>query len=195
MELFELDKDFLVKLNVELGTIKEFAEIIKRDQKNYASKKENGEITTVRDKRQARKEFTFIYHFKSFKSSFRNYSEEQRLLQSIRNSELPEGFDYKKDEKLVEAIKKYEEFQVTRSLKAVQAGFKAVDNVTDYLNNTPVTGQNLKDVMATVKSLGSVIDSLKQLEEQVKKELTGEAALRGNARKGSREDRKKFEDI
>jgi hypothetical protein len=114
VELFVLDPATrMVDLNKEwISTIKEFKKILSRDR---ASK---GDMDGRR-KLQATKEFTFIYHFCDYASKFGNYSEEDKFKQCVANSELPENFDYKKDEELLTAMAKYKEMQETPALKVL----------------------------------------------------------------------------
>lgn len=111
-ELFVLNPDtLLVEINKPwITTIKEFRKLVVRD------KGSKGDIDG-RKKLRATKEFTFIYHFVSYKSEFENYSETERAEQSRINAELEDSFDYRKDEDLVLAIKKYKDLQDSPALR------------------------------------------------------------------------------
>ena len=111
IKFFELDKYRVVDLNKEwISTIKEFKKILTRD------KGSKGDVDG-RKKLQAIREFTFIYHYCDYASKFGNYSEEDKLSQCISNADLPQDFNYTKDEDLVAAISKYKQIQETPALR------------------------------------------------------------------------------
>jgi hypothetical protein len=111
LELFTLGKDRLIELNRPwIGTIKEFKKIVSRDRGS------KGDVEG-RKKYQAIREFTFIFHLLDFHSQFSNYSEAERLQEAARNAELPDDFDYTKDEDLVLAVNRYRELQNTPALR------------------------------------------------------------------------------
>ena len=111
IKFFELDKYRVVDLNKEwISTIKEFKKILTRD------KGSKGDVDG-RKKLQAIREFTFIYHYCDYASKFGNFSEEDKLSQCIANADLPEDFNYTKDDDLVAAISKYKQLQETPALK------------------------------------------------------------------------------
>ncbi len=115
VELFVIDPATrMVDLNKPwIGTIKEFKKILVRDRgsKNDAD---------GRKKEQATREFTFIFHYCDYASKFSNFSEEDRYKACQMNAELPDNFDFKKDEDLVAAIMKYREMQETPALKILK---------------------------------------------------------------------------
>jgi len=111
IKFFELDKYRLVTLDREwISTIKEFKKILTRD------KGSKGDIDG-RKKLQAIREFTFIYHFCDYASKFGNYPEDDKEKECAINADLPQDFDYTKDEDLVIAIAKYKKLQETPAIK------------------------------------------------------------------------------
>ncbi len=113
IKFFELDKYRLVTLDREwISTIKEFKKILTRD------KGSKGDIDG-RKKLQAIREFTFIYHYCDYASKFGNFAEEDKIKQCTSNADLPEDFDYTKDEDLVAAIFKYKQLQETPALRVL----------------------------------------------------------------------------
>jgi len=218
VELFKLDtKTRMVDMNREwISTIKEFKKILVRIRSSKGD-------SDGRRKIQAEREFTFIYHYCDYKSQFGNYSEENRLKESIKNAELPEDFDFKKDAELVEAIKRYKELQETPSLKilneakeglhtahkvvrkirtSLETQLEAVDfdeltveedgegNERKTKITDPVTKltQKLQALMKLTNEIGPTLKAIKELEEEVKKELGEKQALRGGKEKGIKED-------
>lgn len=176
MELFILKEDYLVDLNKPwISTILEFKKILLRDKDRY--------------KKRAMKEFTFIYHYTDFKSHYREYSDEERLKESIRNAQLEEDFKLEKDSDLVAAIERYKTLRDTRALKIIRAAFRAVDSVTEYFNTlTIVDADAAKNLMVTIGGMSKTLASLSEMEKQVMNELTEEQGIRGNSLKGLRED-------
>lgn len=112
IELFEIDPEtHMVAMNKTwIGTIKEFKTILKRDRGSEGDM--DGRV-----KLQAEKEFTFIYHFCDFKSKFREYSEEDKLKECLRNANLSDTIDIYSDAALMLAIERYKKFQETATLK------------------------------------------------------------------------------
>jgi hypothetical protein len=52
--------------------------------------------------------------------------------------------------------------------------------------NKPIYKPN--DITNALKSIGGIVESLTKVREQVEKEITQQGALRGQRRKGNRED-------
>lgn len=176
MELFKLNDEFLVDLNKEwIGTIKEFKEVLTRDKDRH--------------KKKAQREFTFIYHALDFRSQFVNYPDGDRIKESLRNADLEEDYKWEKDEKLVNAYNKYEELRLTRSLRIIRGAYIGIDKLTVYLNTMKIEeADEAKTLMTTLGGLGKLIGSIKDLEEQVKRELTEDSGIRGDKTKGFSED-------
>lgn len=100
--LVEVDKDYVT-------SIKEFKALIVRDKGTKGD-------TQARKKLQALKEFTFIYHYCSYKSQFINFPEVERRFQALKNAELPTNLKIEEDEELIQAIETYIALQETPSL-------------------------------------------------------------------------------
>lgn len=137
IKLFELDPmTMMVRLDKEwISTIKEFKVILKRDK---------GVPTqgAGRVKHQAMKEFTFIYHYCDYRSQFVDYSDSERLKESIRNAELPTDFVLFNDAALTEAVKTYLALQDNVSLRylnelkeTLHTGRKVIQKIRKSLEN------------------------------------------------------------
>ena len=90
-------------------------------------------------------------------------------------------------EQLVENIVKY------KSIKVLQAAQNTVDKFIDYFNNIdpeerdPQTGKpiyKVKDIMAEISSLDKVLEELKTLTDQVKKDISAKSKIRAGATEG-----------
>jgi len=94
------------------------------------------------------------------------------------------------------AMEKYKELQRTPSMSLLDAAQRTVHNLTDYLesvdlnerdkNNRPVYKPS--DVTSALKAIGGIVDSLRVVTETVQKEISESGSLRGQRRKGNRED-------
>jgi hypothetical protein len=179
-ELFVYNEEtYLVDINKAwISTIKEFKKLILRDKDRF--------------KKQAIKEFTFIYHYIDFRSQFRDYIGIDKFKECLRNAELPEDLDIEKDEDLKAAIERYSELRMTKTLNIVKSGMIAIDALASYYKTARVTnGKEAKELTGSLKDLGAVIASTKELDEQLMRELKDDAGIRGSKEKGLTEDPEK----
>lgn len=191
MELFKLDDDYLVDINKEwITTIKEFRKLFTRDNGRMVNSKEEGKKWDRR-RDKCRKELTFIYHYVDFRSPFIEYEENERLIKAAENAEM-DIKDIEKDEDLQLAIAKYRELQETRSLKLVNSGYKALDLIRKtldrYGNADGADVETAINVGKLINDLPKNIKTLKELDAQVKAELSDKQELRGGSEKGFDED-------
>ncbi len=182
MELFKLNDDFMVDLNKEWIQLHEpFRKIYLRDKGNTSNHYKG------RFKFQAQKEFTYIYLLCDYRSNLINYSEEDRKVEAKRVSGLESS--WKPDKELNDAIEHYKALQSTRSLRLLEACHKKIDNLTKLLNaddeelDIKVLGETIK----SMSDLGKLLKTLKDLEEQTKKELSETGSGRGNVEIGENE--------
>lgn len=184
VKLFELNPSTrMVDLDKEwISTIKEFRTILKRD------KGSPGDVQG-RNKQQAMREFTFIYHYCDYRSQFINYSHKDRLKKALKNAELDENLDIKKDEELMQAIEVYKALQETPALKiltelleGIHVGYKVVNKIRTDLEEKldsldvetmveeKVGGKTIYvDPLVRIKNrLDSIIDVANQLPKTLK---------------------------
>lgn len=212
-DIFEFDQNtFLVNLRKEnLSTIKEFKTLIKRDKGSPGD-------TQGRLKLKATREFTFIYHYCSYKSEFINYPERQRLQEALKNAELDEKTDIYADKELMEAIEVYRVLQETPALKlmtelleGLHVSHKVIKKIRQDLERKideitvdevevedggktklvdPIVRLNerLKMIMDTARELPKTLKAITDLQEAVKKEMGEGSRLRGDSTKGTTED-------
>lgn len=182
MELFKLNDDFLVDINREWIQLHEaFRKVYLRDKGN------NSQHYKGRFKFQAQKEFTYIYLLCDYRSNLVQYSEYEREVQSRKDAGLETS--WKPDKEVKDAIEKYKELQQTRPLKLLQACFKKIDNLTELLGKDQVAIdiKDLGDVIKIMNEMGKTLRSLKELENDVKKELSETGIGRGNIELGENE--------
>lgn len=178
--LISVDEQGNPIINPETRAIPVFKEIIRRDK--------------TRGKSKCMQEFSYIYHMCSFSSYCEELPEEERHAEAGRASGL--GEKYKPDKVVEEAMDFYERAQDTRSLRLLRSAYRTADELEEYYRSVDFTmkdksGKPIYDaikVMSSVKELGTFIDKLKALEEQVKAELSQSSGVAGGHDKHLFED-------
>lgn len=176
-----------VELNVpELILIDEFHALM--DNKRNVCKEDKEGIQHLR----AFREFTYIWLALDWQSLYADYAEQDRHKEALKDSSITE--DEFNDPIFRAACRKYRELQnATRSIKVLRAAQLTVDKFIDYFTNIDPeerdvqTGKpiyKVKDIMTEISSLDKVLEELKTLEEQVKKEIAEKSKLRAGAKQG-----------
>ena len=173
-----------VELNTpEILLIREFAALmdIKR---NKCKEDPEGKY-----KLRAFREFTYIYLAIDWMSPYRDYYEQDRHQEALRDANITE--EEFNNLEFRAACRKYRALQdETRSIKLLKAAQNVIDKFVDYFNNIDVeerdeqTGKPIyktKDVMAEISSLHKVHEELVILESQVKKEISETSSIRAGA--------------
>jgi len=189
MEWFEYDKvsGELIINDVGILLTKEFTAL--RDPKRNITKTDKtGAKRTLNFK-----ELKYIYLFFDWGSPyFGKMAEQERHDEAFKDSELTdeefEDFTFKA------ACQKYDEIQEANlSLQLLKAAQEAVRSVSYQLKNVdlnerdPLSGKPIfknKDVIAEIKGCKDLLISLRELENQVKKELDPASGLRGDTEAG-----------
>jgi len=188
MKFFIYDKGSgNVEINdVSILLVKEFATLID-PKRNITKSDKTGNARTL-----AFKEFKYIYLFFDWESPYFSMAEQERHEEAFKDSELTdeqfEDFTFK------EACRKYDEIQESNlSLQLLKSAQEAVRSVSYQLKHVdlnerdPLSGKPIfknKDVIAEIKGCKDLLISLKELENQVKKELDPGAGLRGDTEAG-----------
>lgn len=173
-----------VELNTpEILLIREFAALM--DVKRNKCK----EDPEGKYKLRAFREFTYIYLAIDWMSPYRDYYEQDRHQEALRDANITEE-EFNNPE-FRAACRKYRALQdETRSIKLLKAAQNVIDKFVDYFNNIDVeerdeqTGKPIyktKDVMAEISSLHKVHEELVILESQVKKEISETSSIRAGA--------------
>ena len=141
---------------------------------------------------RAFKEFKYIWLAIDWESFYRDYSEQDRHQESLKDANLTE--EEFNDPIFREACRKYRNLQEShRSIKILQASQLMVDKFIDYFTNIDPEERDLqtgkpiwkvKDIQTELQNLPKVLDELKQVEQQVKKEMEEQSQLRGGAVEG-----------
>lgn len=177
----------IVELNVpEILLIKEFADLM-LPERNICSEDPKGELHL-----RAFREFTYMFLAIYWNSPYADYSEQEKHQEALKDARITE--DEFNDPIFRCACRKYRNLQDSnRSIKMLQAAQSTVDKFIDYFNNIdpeerdPLTGKpifKVKDIMAEISSLSKVHDELSHLEQQVKKDIVEQSAIRGGAQDG-----------
>lgn len=143
-------------------------------------------------KERAFREFTYIYLALDWESPYFNTPEQERHLVSLQDSGLTtEEFE---DESFKNACRKYNELQNSSiSIRLLKSAMASVETLIFYLQNVDVNERNpldgkpiykTKDLIAEIKGCKDVVIGIRELEQQVKKELETDTGLRGNAEAG-----------
>ena len=181
MNLFKYEDNKIV-VDVELRLIPEFRKLIAKDKDRF--------------KKDALKEFAFIYFMYDYKSPYAVYSEEERFERVKKECELEK--EWKVDKTLQEAIDKYLELLETptvKSLKSLRESLLTSSKVIDVLRKTiekkvlqdeEIADDNIEEAVTLLdkllklgSSLPTTINSLQQLEEKVKAEQSLDKKIRG----------------
>lgn len=177
MKLFVYDNvNNILELNEpEILLIKEFKALFDRDKS--------------KNKDRAFKELTYIYLALDWSSIYSQYDESERHQESLNDSGLTEKeFN---DPTFREACRKFRDLQNSnKSYKLLQAARTAADKLIDYFevlvdfearkeDGTPI--YKAKDVIAELKTVGDVHETLKTLEQVIQKDLQGKSTLRAGA--------------
>ena len=173
-----------VELNTpEILLIREFAALM--DVKRNKCK----EDPEGKYKLRAFREFTYIYLAIDWMSPYRDYYEQDRHQEALRDANITEE-EFNNPE-FRTACRKYRALQdETRSIKLLKAAQNTVDRFIDYFNNTVDLDERdqqgkpifkTKDVMAEIANLHKVHEALVILESQVKKEISETSSIRAGA--------------
>lgn len=187
MRLFR-EESFKVVVDTELKLIPEFKALLTRDR--------------TKDKKEALKEFSYIYFIHDHKSPYYIYPEDERRLRVSTDTGL--GKDYKPDEKVQAAVAKYLELSKTptlKSLTSIREGLLTSSRLIDSLReriDAALADPDLEDIDPVVRSvtrmleisekLPKAIENITTLEEKVRKEESNDTRIKGGGKKGLFED-------
>ena len=188
MKFFKYDQaNGVVKLNDEgILLVKEFTHLIESDRNKHNKDK------TGKNKDRAFREFTFLYLFFDWESPYFQYTEHAKYEEAKKDAELS---DVEMGDTIFKAAcRKYDEIQnASRIAKLLKSSYNTIDKITHYLDTLDlnerdeVTGKPIfktKDVIMEIGSASKLIEAIKTLEIQFKKEADLDTSLRGDKTKG-----------
>lgn len=177
------------KVELEKGEfllIREFSALME-DTRNICK-----EDPTGKQHLRAFREFTYIWLAIDWESFYKDYSNQDRHKESLKDAHLTE--EEWNDPIFREACRKYKNLQEeNRSIKILKASQRTVDKFIDYFNNIDPeerdenTGKpiwKVKDIQVELSNLPKVLDELKDIESRVKREMEEQSQLRGGATEG-----------
>ena len=141
---------------------------------------------------RAHREFTYIYLAIDWKSPYSNYSNQEKHEAALKDAHITE--EEWNNPEFRAACRKYVALQDSnRYVRLLQSAQTVTDKIIDYFNNIDIeerdeqTGKyvnKVSDVQKAMKEAADQIETLKQIEALVKKEMTEQSQIRGGAVEG-----------
>ena len=141
---------------------------------------------------RADREFTYIYLAIDWKSPYSGYSNQERHEAALKDGDITE--EEWENPEFRAACRKYVAMQDSnRYVRLLQAAQEVTDKIIDYFQNINLeerdeqTGKyvnKVSDVQKAMKEAADQIETLKQIESLVKKEITEQSQIRGGAVEG-----------
>ena len=140
---------------------------------------------------RADREFTYIYLAIDWKSPYANYSNQEKHEAALKDAHITE--EEWNNSEFRAACRKYVALQDSnRYVRLLQAAQEVTDKIIDYFHNVDLQEQDeqgkylvkVKDVQAAMKEAADQIETLKQIESLVKKEVMEQSQIRGGAVEG-----------
>ena len=190
-ELFDIGENNMATLNkVWLTMIPEFRRLLARDKGGPGD-------GSGKYKKQAQREFTFIYLMYDFRSPYENWATHLREEQSLKDAGIERG-RMMSDGDLWAAISKYKKLldEASISLKSYRKHKNSAEDLDNYIEHMDLTERtqggakvySVKEKQEAINGMPKVHETLRKWEQSVKEELSGETGLRGEAEKGEDED-------
>jgi hypothetical protein len=189
--LFEVGDNNMATLNKPWITlIPEFRRLLARDKGGPGD-------GSGKYKKQATREFTYIFHLLDFHSPLENYPKEERKKLALEFADL-KATDVDNDPDFQDALARYKDLldNCSTSLQTLRAMRNARQAMNTYLDSVDFTEKGDKGVL--VHSVKQVQDNiigmpkaqaaLDEMEEKVKQEMMDTFEMRGGAEKGAEED-------
>jgi hypothetical protein len=125
--------------------------------------------------------FSYIFNLVDYRSPYCIYDDEQRSI-LVKKDIIPST---KVDKDITNAINKYKAIHTSEASLLLESARKAIRSLREYFDTVDVVneediGKASKDLIANIKAMGSVIQGLKELEEEVSKEKQTEKNIRKN---------------
>ena len=145
-----------------------------------------------RDKNRADREFTYIYLAIDWKSPYSGYSEQERHQAALQDGHITE--EEWNDPSLRAACRKYRALQESnRYVRLLKSAELVTDKIIDYFDNVDLeerdeqTGKyvnKVSDIQKAMENAAKQVETLKQIESLVKKEITEQSTIRAGATEG-----------
>ena len=140
---------------------------------------------------RADREFTYIYLAIDWKSPYANYSNQEKHEAALKDAQITE--EEWENPEFRAACRKYVALQDSnRYVRLLQAAQEVTDKIIDFFHNVNLEEQDkegkylvkVSDVQKAMKEAADQIETLKQIESLVKKEVMEQSQIRGGAVEG-----------
>jgi hypothetical protein len=177
MRLFEIDSNYILKIDPIAYTLIPFKTLWDRD------KSKNKDI--------AKRELAYIYFKNDFKSDFYSEPDEDKRAVEVKKHVFGD-MKWEPDKFVLDAEEFYRNKQATISSKLLEGAIIYTGKIDKFfrtvdLERTDDNGRylfNPKQGNDILKDLGKTVESLKQLQDIVRKEQEANNQLRGGRKKG-----------
>jgi len=140
----------------------------------------------TQSKEVAQKEFAYIYHCVDPLSSYSTYKDEELRKKKVKEGIFGENTDWVEDAYVRQAMETYEELNLTEAQKLLKAAKESAKSLREYFQEVDLTEEDdrgklkwsAKDLINNLGKLGTVIEGIKDLEDQVEKEMMDQGQLR-----------------
>ena len=160
-KLFDIQNGNVV-INPTVIWIPEFKKIWDRDRS--------------KTKEKASREISYIVFLHSFQSPYQAYTEKDRESKILQDY-FKDSPDWKPDEDVKAAIKKYNELQDSAALRLLRTSKKALEKIEEFMDSA--APEDVDKIVKNTKELGNIMHSLDNLEKQVQKQQLEKASVRG----------------
>lgn len=136
-------------------------------------------------KENATKELNYIVFKNKYDSPYVSYPESERG--KVISKDVFGNENYEPDELVLEAEKRYNELQDTRSLRFLRSQYVVIDQLIEYnlsLQSKTLDDKIVRNLMASLKDSAATIKSLDSIEKQVQKEQLEDVRARGGSEIG-----------
>jgi hypothetical protein len=139
------------------------------------------EFKKIYNRSDATSVLAYIFNLVDYRSPYAIYDEQQRA-ELVKKDILP---NTKIDKDITKAVDKYKQIHVSEAVLLLESARKAIRSLREYFDTVDVVseedqGKASKDLIMNIKSMGAVIQGLRDLEEEVSKEKQTEKNIRKN---------------
>lgn len=184
---FQYDEKYgrVILEDATLLLTKEFADLFELNRNKCK------EDPTGINKTRAFREMTYIYLAIDWKSLYAGFSNQERHEAALKDAKITE--EEWNDPVFRAACRKYVSIQDSnRYVRLLQTAEEVTDKIIDFFNNIDLTREDnqgkplikVSDVQKAMENAAKQIETLKQIESLVKKELTEQSQIRGGATEG-----------
>lgn len=171
-QLLEKKSEFRAAPTAYVLQIEDFKYLVERD--------------STEDKVVAQKELAYIYHCINPLSSYSTFKGDVRK-KKVKEAIFGENTEWVEDAYVRQAMETYEELSMTEAQKLLSSAKSSAKKLRQYFEEVDLTEEDdrgklkwsAKDLINNLGKIGTVIEGLKDLEDQVEKEMMKEGQLRG----------------